>query len=128
MPDQDDPAIAPCVDESGALGHGDEVARQHVRVVRVGRRIRQAVATQIGRDGRDGSAQAPGNGRPAPGRATETMDQEHPVTGRIGRSTPVEEMDPLAGRDLDHEPARLGVDVRCRRPCGKGVGRQVHRA
>ncbi len=129
-PDQHDRAPGPTrsrIEQPGALGDGDDIVAQRGGVVFGRRRVRQSVSAQVEGDRPDGAAEPPGHRRPAPGRPGQAVDEEDARRTGPVRATPVEEVDPLAGRQLDDEPVRLGDLIRRRRERGEGVGRQVHR-
>jgi hypothetical protein len=98
--------------QSAPLGRGDHVRGKGRLVVPTGRRVGQAVPAQVHRDDAAARGEPAGDRRPHPGSLGDAVDQEH--AGRVRRSTPVQEMDPVRRLDQHDEAVRLG----------RGVGRR----
>ena len=102
------PAQPSAIDQPGALGDRDDVVGQRGRVVLGGRGVRQAVAAQVDGDGPDEPPEPARHGGPGPGGPGQPVDQEDAGSAAAAGPAPVEEVDPLAGRELDDEALRLG--------------------
>ncbi len=123
---------AGAIRDRDSVGHLD---RQLVRAV-LGRGVGETVAAQVhGHEALPsrGRAEATGDRRPDPARLRETVDRQYPGRrgrlGRFGRSAPVQEMDPIAGRRHDHETRWLDGSRRVGHPGGwRWRGRRgIHR-
>ena len=111
---EDDP-VARLGEQARPLGDGEDVARERLRVVAVRRSVRQPMATQIHRHDVPHRAQSARNGRPRPRGVRQPMDEEHTgssVASGAPLASPVEEMDPVAWVDDDHEAVGLGHGIR----------------
>ena len=108
--------------QPGSFGRGEHIAREGRRVVALGRGVGQPVAAQVHRDDAPEGAQAASHRGPRPGRVRQPVDEQHArCVGHVGRirrgfdrATPVEEVDPVAGCDLDDEAVGFGCEVRRR--------------
>ena len=120
-PRSDDRA-EPMTGEDDAVGRAGEQARafrdrEHVIgergwVVALGRGVGQAVPAQVHRDDVTNRPDPACDRIPRPRRIRQPVDQQDP--GRAGGrdASPVEEMDPVARLDDDHEAVRLGSVIR----------------
>ena len=110
---QHDP-VAGCLEQAGALSDRDDVPREGRGVVAVGRGIGQAVAAQVHGDHVTNGAQPAGHRRPRPRRVRQAVDEQDAGRPWIAWSAPIEEVDPVAGLDDDHEPLGFGPGIRRR--------------
>ena len=85
-------------------------------VVALGRSVGQAVAAQVHRDHVPSGTKPARDRSPGPGRVGQAVDEQDPRPGidRAGSPAPVQEVDPVARLDDDHEAVRLGGAIRRR--------------
>ncbi len=115
VPGQDHPAArtrGSVVEQPRPFGDRHHVLGQGRRVVLGGRCVGQAVTPQIGGHRRHDGSKPAGHRGPVPGRPAQAVDEQDAVTAGHRRTAPVEEVDPLPWRELDHETVRGRCSVR----------------
>ncbi|MEA2609659.1 MAG: hypothetical protein QOJ75_1902, partial [Chloroflexota bacterium] len=106
-------AIAVAIEKTRTLGDGDGIGGERHLIVALGWRVREPMAAQVHRHRPATRPKPARDRRPRPGGVRETMQQQHARRRAAGSAAiPIEEVDPVARRNLNHEAIRLHEQVR----------------